>query len=178
MKSRIMMIAGLALLLVSAGGAQTKITGKQTCAKAEVVGTADPGDRAGHTMTLQKQTCTWSDGFEMAGVKSKDGSSVALAEMWSTQATSTGTYVGNMENGDKFFVSFRDSTKVKDGAPVAPIHGTWSYTGGTGKLKGITGKGTYTVTPNADGSGVVDVEGDYTIPAAAPKAVPKPKTTK
>jgi hypothetical protein len=178
MKSRIMMVAGLAFLLVSAVGAQTKITGKQTCTKPEVVGTADPGDRAGHTMTLQKQSCTWAAGFEMAGLKSKDGSSVALVEMWSTQATSTGTYVGNMDNGDKFFVSFHDSTKVKDGAPVVPIHGTWSYTGGTGKLKGITGKGTYTVTPNADGSGVVDVEGEYTIPPAAPKAAPKPKTTK
>jgi hypothetical protein len=57
---------------------------------------------------------------------------------------------------------------VKDGKPQ-PSKGTWSYTGGTGKLKGITGKGTYTVTPNADGGGVVDVEGEYAIPAAAPK---------
>ncbi|MFZ0819026.1 MAG: hypothetical protein WAM91_03085 [Candidatus Acidiferrales bacterium] len=180
MKARIMMVAGLALLLVSAVGAQTKISGQQSCPKAEVVGTADAGDRTGHTLTLVKQSCTWTAGMEMGGAKSKDGTSTAFAEAWSTQATTTGTYVGNMDNGDKFFVSFHDSTKVKDGAPVGPIHGTWSYTGGTGKLKGITGKGTYTVTPNADGSGVVDVEGDYTIPPpAAPKAAaPKPKTGK
>jgi hypothetical protein len=176
MKSRIMMFAGLAFLLVSAAGAQTKITGKQTCAKPEVVGTADPGDRAGHLMTLQKQSCTWSSGMEMAGLKSKDGTSTANAEMWSTQATTTGTYVGNMDNGDKFFVSFHDSAKVKGGMPVSPIHGTWSYTGGTGKLKGITGKGTYTITPNADGTGVVDVEGDYTIPPPAPPKAATPKT--
>lgn len=43
------------------------------------------------------------------------------------------------------------------------------YTGGTGKLKGIKGKGTYTVTLNEDGSGVVDVEGEYTVTATAAK---------
>jgi hypothetical protein len=180
MKVRIMSIAGLAFLLVSAAGAQTKTTGKQQCAKPEVVGTSEAGDRTGHTMTLLKQSCTWSTGMEMAGAKSKDGTSVAFSEMSATRATSNGTYVGNMDNGDKFFVSFHDSAAVKDGAPVAPIQGTWAYTGGTGKLKGIKGKGTYTVTPNADGSGVVDVEGDYTIPPPAPPkaATPKTKTPK
>ncbi len=179
MKTRIMMVAGLAFLLVSAAGAQTKVTGKQDCPKPDVVGTADAGDKTGHTMTLQKFSCTWSAGMEMEGAKSKDGMSTEFVEMWSTKATTNGTYVGNMDNGDKFFVSFHDSTTVKDGQPAVPIHGTWSYTGGTGKLKGITGKGTYTVTPNADGSAVVDVEGDYMIPPPKPPkaATPKPKTS-
>jgi hypothetical protein len=179
MKTRIMMVAGLAILLVSVAGAQTKVTGHQNCLKPDVVGTSDAGDKAGHTMVLQKFTCTWSAGMEMAGVKSKDGMSVEFVEMWTTKATTTGTYTGNMDNGDKFFVSFHDSAKAKDGMPVGPIHGTWMYTGGTGKLKGVTGKGTYTVTPNADGTAVVDVEGDYTIPPPAPPkaAKTKPKTT-
>src|SRR5580658_634881 len=99
MKARIMMVAGLAFLLVSAAGAQTKVTGQQTCPKPDVVGTADAGDRAGHTMVLQKFTCTWSTAMEMAGAKSKDGTSTEFAEMWSTRATTTGTYVGNMDNG-------------------------------------------------------------------------------
>jgi len=180
MKARIMMVAGLVILLASAVGAQTKISGKADCAKPEVVGTAEAGDRAGHTLTLQKATCTWSTGLEMAGAKSKDGMDVEFVEMWSTKATTNGTHVSNMDNGDKFFVSFHDSTTVKDGQPVGPIHGTWTFTGGTGKLKGVVGKGTYTVTPNADGSGVVDVEGEYTIPPPAPPktSTPKPKTSK
>jgi hypothetical protein len=57
---------------------------------------------------------------------------------------------------------------VKDGKPQV-AKGTWSFTGGTGKLKGLTGKGTHTVTINADGSSVVSVEGDYSIAAPAPK---------
>jgi hypothetical protein len=175
MKSRIMMGAGLALLLVSAAGAQTKITGTQNCAKPDVVSTTDAGDKPGHALLVEKGSCTWTTGMQMAGGSSKDGSSVEFMEVWTTRAANNGTYVGTMDNGDKFFVSYHSTNTMKDGQPTGPVKGTWSYTGGTGKLKGITGKGTYTATPNADGSSVVAVEGDYTIPAPA---APKPKTTK
>jgi len=169
MKLRIVSMMGLAFLFASAAGAQTKVTGKQQCPKGEVVGTADAGDRPGHTLQLIKSgTCTWATPMEMEGGKSKDGSSVAFSDITSTRATGTGTYVGTMDNGDKFFVSFHDSARVKDGKSEV-AKGTWAYSGGTGKLKGITGKGTYTVTPNADGTAVVDVEGEYAVPAAAPK---------
>jgi hypothetical protein len=178
MKLRIVSLMGLAFLLASAVGAQTKVSGQHKWPKApEVVGTAEPGDRAGHALSLMKNTGgTWTTPLEMEGQKSTEGTSVAFLEMTATRATSNGTYVGNMDNGDKFFVSFHDTAAVKDGkAGVAK--GTWSYTGGTGKLKGITGKGTYTVTPNADGSAMVDVEGEYSVPAAAPKkaVTKKPK---
>ena len=55
------------------------------------------------------------------------------------------------------------------------IEGTWTFTGGTGKMKGIKGHGTYKVTPAADGSASVTVEGEYTMPPVAP---PKAATTK
>ena len=160
MKLRIVSIVGLALLLASTVGAQTKISGQHKCPKPpEVVGSSEAGDKAGHTLSVLKSTCTWTTPLEMEGEKSTDGTSVAFAEMTATLATTTGTYVGNMDNGDKFFVKFHDSAAVKDGKPET-AKGSWAFTGGIGKLKGIKGKGTYTVTPNADGSGVVDVEGD------------------
>jgi hypothetical protein len=168
MKLHIVSIAGLALLLASAAGAQTKVSGQHKCPKPEIVGTADPGDRAGHTMSLVKNACPWTTPLEMEGAKSKDGASVAFSDITATRATSTGTYVGNMDNGDKFYVSFHDSAVAKDGKPGV-AKGTWAYTGGTGKLKGITGKGTYTVTPSEDGGAVVDVEGEYSVPAAGTK---------
>jgi hypothetical protein len=181
MKLRMVSMMGLALLFALSfalgAGAQRKVTGKQQCPKAEVIGTADAGDKAGHTLSLAKGTCTWGTPMEMAGGKSKDGTSVAFVETTSTRATSTGTYVGNMEDGDKFFVSFHDSAAVKGGKTEA-AKGTWSYADGTGKLKGITGKGTYTVMQNDDGTSVVDVEGDYAVPAAAPKAAPKAASKK
>jgi hypothetical protein len=180
MKLRMVSMMGLALLcallLASGAAAQTKVSGKQQCPKPEVVGTADAGDKAGHTLSLVKSTCTWGTPMEMEGGKSKDGTSVAFSEVTATRATGSGTYVGNMDNGDKFFVSFHDSAAVKAGKPQ-DTKGTWAYTGGTGKLKGITGKGTYTVTLNDDGSSVVDVEGEYAIPAAAPKKAAAKKTS-
>ena len=38
------------------------------------------GDKAGHTLSVLKSTCTWTTPLEMAGGKSKDGTSVAFAE--------------------------------------------------------------------------------------------------
>jgi len=54
---------------------------------------------------------------------------------------------------------------MKDGKPDT-TEGTWSYTGGTGKLKGIKGKGTYKGKADSSGNMVVEVEGDYELPAA------------
>ena len=170
MKARILGIACVTFLVAAAAGAQTKISGTAQCGQPETVGKADAGDRAGHTMELGKGSCTWTAPLEMAGLKSKDGNSVSFVEATSTRSSGTGTFVGNMDNGDKFFVSFHDSTTIKNGQPAGPSKGTWSYTGGTGKLKGLQGKGTYTVTGNADGTSTVAVEGDYTIAEPTPKA--------
>jgi hypothetical protein len=38
------------------------------------------------------------------------------------------------------------------------------YTSGTGKLKGIKGKGTYKGTPNSDGTVSYKVDGEYRLP--------------
>ncbi len=161
-------IAGLVLLMAPVVGAQTKISGSHKCAKGEIIGTVEVGDKAGHTMTLVKHTCEWTKPMEMEGGKSKDGVSVIFAEMTATRASSMGTYVGTMDNGDKFFVSFRDTGAAKGGKP-GPGNGTWAFTGGTGKLLAITGKGTYTTTVNDDGTGGAEVEGEYSISSGAPK---------
>jgi len=79
-----------------------------------------------------------------------------------------GTHVTAMQSGDKMFVAFHDAYPIKDGKP-ADSTGQWSYTGGTGKLKGVKGKGTYKATANADGTINVAVEGEYELPAPAAK---------
>src|SRR5215472_8114847 len=100
-------------VLVAGRRSQTKISGTAQCGKPETVGKADAGDRAGHTMELGKGSCTWTTPLEMAGLKSKDGNSVSFVEATSTRSSGTGTFVGDMDNGDKFFVSFHDSTTIK-----------------------------------------------------------------
>jgi hypothetical protein len=52
---------------------------------------------------------------------------------------------------------------MKDGKPVSG-EGTWTLVSGTGKLKGIKGKGTFKGTANADGSMTYQIEGDYLLP--------------
>jgi len=117
---------------------------------------------------LVKDACTWTTPLEMAGTKSKDGTSFSFSDVTATHLTNSGTYVAGMDNGDKFYVSFHESATMKDGKPVNS-KGIWTFTGGTGKLKGLTGKGTHSVAVNADGTSTVSVEGDYSVAAAAPK---------
>lgn len=177
MKARFMIGAGLALLLVSAAGAQTKFSGTLQCTKPDPNYTVDVGDHPGHSYILTKDSCTWDSAVMINGMKVTNDSGVATGEMTATKATSSGSRIATMENGDKLFASVHDTSPVKGGMPT-DIEGTWTFTGGTGKMRGIKGHGTYKVTPAADGSASVTVEGEYTVaPPAPPKSAP-PKPTK
>lgn len=173
MRVRILGVACCAFLMAAAAGAQTKVSGTVTCAKGDVVGTQDVTDHPGHTMALQKTTCTWTKPMAIEGANTKDDVDVFFTETTSTQTSSRGTVVGTLDSGDKMFVSTHDSALIKDGQP-GEIQGTWVFTGGTGKIKGIKGKGTYKGTASADGTATFDVEGEYTMPVPAP-AKPKSK---
>jgi hypothetical protein len=50
------------------------------------------------------------------------------------------------------------------GEVIESAEGTWSFAGGTGKLKGIKGKGTYKGKGAPDGSATYEVEGEYEMP--------------
>jgi len=148
--------------------AQNKITGDGKCGKADQQGSVDVGDRAGHSLVLMKFSCTWATPFEMAGLKSKDYTGSVVSDFSSGKSQDRGYVVITMDNGDKAFVRVTGSgTRAQDGSGTG--EGTWSYTGGTGKLRGLTGKGTYKSTGTADG-GQDHIEGEYSLPA--------PKTTK
>ena len=102
--------------------------------------------------------------MEIAGVKAKDGFDLTYGEVTGTKVQGSGYHVGTMANGDKFYVKFQgNDTTTKDGK-AATTEGTWSYTGGTGKLKGIKGKGTYKGKADAAGNMIVEVNGDYQLP--------------
>ena len=166
-------MAVLVFVFASAAGAQTKITGTAHCAKGDPAYSIEVTDHPGHSYMMEKAACTWTTPIEIAGIKTKDGVDVRSIESTATKMMSSGTHVSTMENGDKFFVSFHDTAAVKDGKPGDAM-GKWSFTGATGKLKGLKGSGTYTGKFQADGSVIVDVEGEYTLAPAAP-APPKKK---
>ncbi len=160
-----MSIAGLAVSLASA---QTKITGDGACPKGQPPLKMDVGDRPGHSMSLNKSSCAWNRAFDMAGLKAKTYVGVGVSDSQADKSKYSGYVVITMDNGDKAFVSSSGtSTIAKDGSSIS--EGTWSYTGGTGKLRGLTGKGTFKSTGAADGSSTDHIDGDYAVPATKGK---------
>lgn len=161
MNVRTVSVVVLVMLFASVVAGQTKIAGKMHCPKPQALAAAEPGDEAEHTMRLEKSTCTWLIPFEMAGERAAEVAFVAFSEESITRAATNGTIVGNMANGDKFYISFHwAALKAND---PENTKGYWEFTGGTGKLKGITGKGTYTANENENG-GEVNMEGEYSAP--------------
>jgi hypothetical protein len=164
MKQRILWMFVLGLALPGAAMAQTKTSGQISCAKPDPANSIEVGDHAGHVLQLNKFACTWTQAMEIDGVATKEGHDVTTSDGTGTRFRTTGYHVSQMANGDKIFVRFSGTdTVTKDGKPLTSV-GTWSYTGGTGKFKGIKGKGTYNGKADASGNMVSDVEGDYTLP--------------
>ncbi len=68
-----------------------------------------------------------------------------------------------MANGDKAYYRYQGTAVLKDGMPQTE-EGRWSLIRGTGKLKGVKGKGTYKGKAGADGTMTYEVEGEYELP--------------
>lgn len=151
------------LLLAVSAGAQTKISGTATCGKPDVEQKVDVGDRVGHSFIVSQGKCTWTKPLEIAGSQDKEGLNTGFDEISGSKSRSHGYYVDTMATGDKAHVSYHGAGTLKDGQ-LQSVQGEWTYTGGTGKLKGLTGKGTYKGTAAADGTVTYEVEGEYELP--------------
>lgn len=165
MRNKLLLILALIVALASTAAAQTKTTGTVSCAQPAPAYSIDVGDRAGHSLSLSKSVCTWTKPMEIAGLQTKDAYDVTYGDVRGAKVRGSGYHVATMSNGDKIYVRFQGNDTMKDGKPET-TEGTWSYIGGTGKLKGIKGKGTYKGKADAGGNMVVEVEGDYELPAA------------
>jgi len=163
MKTSLLLLIGLAGVV----SAQTKFSGVGKCGKPDTQQAVEVGDRASHSLVMVKQTCNWTTPFEIAGLQAKTYEVTLMSDAMAAKAQDRGYVVIAMDNGDKAFVRFQGSSVMKDGAPVSD-EGTWSFTGGTGKLRGLSGKGTY---KNPDGT-EDHIDGEWMLPA--PKA-PAPK---
>ena len=153
---------GFVVIVAGTAHAQTmKFSGKCMAQKADPSYTAEVGDRTGHVLVLAKQKCTW-DKTEIAGLELKDNEDTVTSDITGNSSRDRGYAVGTASNGDKYFVRFDGTSTLKNNVPTN-LKCTWSFTGGTGKLKGLTGKGTCAGTMNPDGTGAVDVEGEYQI---------------
>ena len=157
---------GLAVLLAtfaSSALAQTPVSGTSKCPKSDVTHTVGVGDQPGHVLILEKGSCVWSAPMEMAGLKSKAFSGADTVDVTGAKGLSRGYSVITMENGDKAFVHWQATgTMTKEGTVTGD--GTWSYASGTGKLKGLKGKGTFKFSTATDGTSESQIEGTYSLP--------------
>lgn len=156
---RILFVAAVVLFGVATAGAQIKVSGTAQFGKPDPQHMIPVGDRPDHNLAVDQTKCTWTKPEEIGGDKSKDGVSTATQDISGSSVRTRGVHVTTMESGDKYFVAYQGTGTMKDGA-LQSGKGTWSFTGGTGKLKGIKGKGTYTCTASGDGS-TCEIEGDY-----------------
>ena len=163
MKTRFGSLLFLGVLVAVSLSAATMTSGTATC-------TMDPAspapvaltDMPNHAFAVGKAHCTWT-GFSVAGQAYKDGVSTSLNEISGDTSTATGYHVATTTTGDSATAKFQGSGKLKDGKNVSD-GGTWTFTSGTGKLKGIKGKGTYRGTANPDGTMTYKVTGEYSLP--------------
>jgi hypothetical protein len=173
-RSRAILACTLLGITATIATAQSNIAGDGQCGKPDQQQAMEVGDRAGHALALVKFSCTWTTPLEMGGLKSKDYTGTVSSDVSGEKSQQRGYVVITMDNGDKAFVRFTGSgSTAKDGASSGG--GTWLYIGGTGKLRGLTGKGTYKSTGNAD-STQDHVEGQYTLPPPPQPRVSIPKS--
>ena len=149
------LLCGMAVI----AGAQTKITGKLTCAKPSVSETAGEGAQM---IMFQKSNCTWATPFTIDGSKVGRTLNASVGDMTGGSGRSHGYSSSVFDNGDSTFVRFEGASQMKKDRS-GTIKGTWRYVRGTGKFTGISGSGTYKGEAAADGSAWADVSGHYSL---------------
>ena len=163
LKFKIALVFACMILVSASAGAQTKISGTIQCAKPDQQTAIPVGDRPGHAFVVIKVKCTWTKPIELAGIQAKTGEDTAFTEADGTKSRDSGYDVTAMANGDQFVVRFSGSSTTDKNGVVLSQTGTWTFVNGAGKLKGITGKGTYKGKGAADGSVTTEVAGEYLI---------------
>jgi len=164
MRLKIILTFLIIFALAAAASAQTKISATYQCAKADQEHSIQIGDRPNHSFTINQGKCTSTKPAEIAGIQSKEGVYTTLAETSGNTLRYRFYYVDTMANGDKAYYRGEGTMTVKDEVPQSGDE-KWTLVRGTGKLKGIKGKGTDTLkTAAADGSSTWDLEGEYELP--------------
>ena len=149
-------------LAASIAAAQTKVSWTEQCHKPDVEQNLQVGDRPNHILRISQGKCTWATPAEMEGLKTKEALDTATSEINGNTGRDRGYHIGTMDNGDKWYVSYQGKSTMKAGALVS-ADGTFTFTGGTGKLKGIQGKGTFSCKPEGEGD-TCNIEAEYQLP--------------
>jgi hypothetical protein len=174
MKIRIALTLGIALIFGGACSAQTRITGAFECDKPALQYTIAIGAAAGanspqaaappgNVLVLRQSNCTWTKPPQIAAATPRDGRNSATSDVDGSRSHDAGYFEVALDNGDEFTLRYTGMALLADGV-AQKMTGTWTLFGGTGKVTGITGRGTYNGTGSADGTTAVRIVGEYQMP--------------
>jgi len=163
MRLKIIFTLLIVLALAAVASAQTKISGTLQCGKADPAYTIPVGDRPDHAFVIGKFNCTWTKPLEIAGIVAKSEEDIVFEDASGNRVRGQSRNVDTMANGDKFYVTTQFTGILKEGI-FQSAEVTWTITGGTGKLKGLKGKGTSRGKGAADGTSTWEAEGEYELP--------------
>jgi hypothetical protein len=156
---KIILVPALLCGMAVIAGAQTKITGKLTCAKPSV---SEAAGESGQMITFQKANCNWTTPFTIGGSKPGRTLDVSIGDIAGSTGRVRGYSTSVIDNGDTTVARYEGTAQLKkDGSAINK--GTWRYVRGTGKFKGISGSGTFKGASAADGTGWADVSGQYSL---------------
>jgi hypothetical protein len=150
------------LALAATAAAQNKFSGAGQCGKPDKDLKIDVGDRPGHGFMIAQGKCTWTKG-EIAGIQAKEEVWTGSSEVTGNTGRARWANVLTMANGEKVYGRGDGAVTLKDGAPQTE-EGKWTFNSGTGKFKGIKGKGTYKCKFAADTTAACENEGEYELP--------------
>ncbi len=155
-------VAGIVFLVGSAAAAQTKISGTEQCGKAVHQFMVQVGDSPSHAISIAQWKCTWPKPIEIEGVQVKESVITGFYDVRGSSARARGYDIGTMADGDRSDVRY-ESTATFEGGAWRGERGTWTFFGGSGKLEGLKGKGTYECKPAGEGF-TCAIEGEYALP--------------
>lgn len=164
MRMNILWACALSVFAVATASAQTKFPSSGICSKPDVQQSIPAGDQEGHIFGIAQGKCVTIG--DVGGVQSKEGMYSEHRDISANHTNAWGVYVETYENGDKIFYSYQSSSSVKDGAPPNGEN-KYEMTGGTGKMKGITGSGICKIAGKSDGGLDYSCTGEYTLAGAA-----------
>ena len=162
MKLKIILMLLIVLALAAVASAQTKISGTVLCVKPDTEYTIQVGDSPNHSFNIDQGKCNWTKPLDIAGAQTKEAVITGFREVSGNRMNSHYYDVVTMTTGDKWYGRSQGTAILKDGVPES-IEGTWTFVGGTGKLKGIKGKGTLKGKVAPEGI-TYEVEGEYELP--------------
>jgi hypothetical protein len=156
------------LLFVAAGAvfAQTPFSGEMQCTPPSPSYSVDIPDTEGHSAILQQTTCAWTQQVQIGPTKTAQSVATLSADVMRTKLTGNGVNVITMGNGDRVVIVFHTVIAASNKLPQS-AEGTFTITGGTGQMGGISGKGTFTGLFNTDGSATYRLQGEFALPKPA-----------